>query len=270
MMLSVILPAYNECNRLESSVDRLNKYLSENFTSFEIIIAEDHSTDGSDEIARRISEKNTNVILLHNAVRLGRGASLGAAIKKTRGEYVVYMDVDMATKLGCLNILVLSLANGASVSTGSRWMKGSRVKRPFSRRFASKYYNLLVRLLFGSKIHDHQCGFKGFNRKDILEIVGLMEENHWMWDTELLVLCQRAGLKIFEFPVSWEHNGGNELNTSKVNVLKDSISMGYKLLKLKYRLSVHRISYKGAKGQAANNEALDESWLKQKNMPHKR
>ncbi len=270
MMLSVILPAYNECNRLESSVERLDQYLSENFPTFEIIIVEDHSTDGSFEIARRISEKNKNVILLHNTVRLGRGASLGAAIKKARGEYIVYMDVDMATNLGCLNMLVLSLANGASVSTGSRWMKGSRVKRPFSRNFASKCYNRLVRLLFGSKVYDHQCGFKGFNRKDILDMVDLVREDHWMWDTELLLLCQRSGLKVFEFPVYWEHNGGNDLNTSKVNVIKDSLSMGYKLLKLKYRLTAHPLKKKETDMQVANKEAVNENWLKQKNTPHKR
>jgi glycosyltransferase AglD len=261
MKLSVILPAYNECNRLADSVDRLHMYLAENFASFEIIIAEDHSTDGTYEIARWISEGNKNVILLHNGARLGRGASLALAIKKARGEYVVYMDVDLATDLIYVKTLVDRLAHGASIATGSRWMKGARVKRSYSRDIASKYYNLLVRLLFGSKVYDHQCGFKGFNRKDILKLVDLVEENHWVWDTELLLLCQSSGLTVAEFPVSWEHNGGNGLNASKVKVLKESLSMGYKLLKMKYRYTVHH---------GDNKAAMDENWLKQKNVPYKK
>ncbi len=269
-MLSVILPAYNECNRLADSVERLNEYLTKNFTSFEIIIVEDHSTDGSYGIAREISYRYENVILMHNSKRLGRGASLTLAIKKARGEYIAYMDVDIATDLACLKILVNSLENGASVATGSRWMKGSRVKRPLSRNFASKCYNKLVRLLFGSKIYDHQCGFKGFNRKDILELVDMVGEDHWLWDTELLVLCQRSGLKVFEFPVRWVHNGGNGLSVSKVNVLKDSISMGYKLLKLKYRLATQSIANEEKKRPVEDNEAMSETWLRQKNMPYKR
>jgi glycosyltransferase involved in cell wall biosynthesis len=236
MILSVILPVYNECNRLEACVDRLDKYLLEEFDHYEIIIIEDNSTDGSYEIALHIAGANENVVLMHNERRLGRGTSLATAIKKARGDLVVYMDVDLATDISHTRTLVDGLARGAAVTTGSRLMKDSLVKRPLSRDIASRSYNSMVRLLFGSKICDHQCGFKGFRKRDVLKVIDRVKDNHWFWDTELLIICQKLGMKVIEFPVKWEHNGGNNLNASKVKVLKDSISMGKKLLKLKYRL----------------------------------
>jgi glycosyltransferase involved in cell wall biosynthesis len=235
-MLSVIFPVYNECNRLEDCVSRVKAYLSKESLSCEIIIVEDHSTDGSFEIAGRIAASDPDVVLLHNERRLGRGSSLAAAIRRSRGEYVVYMDVDLATDLRYTRRLVEGLQAGAVVSTGSRLMREADASRPLARDVASRVYNFLVRLMMGSKLYDHQCGFKGFNRAAVLPLLDLVRDNHWFWDTELLVICQRRGLKVDEFPVTWLHNGGNNLNASKVKVLKDAKDMGTRLLKLKYRL----------------------------------
>jgi glycosyltransferase involved in cell wall biosynthesis len=241
-MLSIIFPVYNECNRLEDCVSRVEAYLSKEFQSVEIIIAEDNSTDGSYDIARRIAASDRNVVLLHNEHRLGRGSSLAAAIRRSRGEYVIYMDVDLATDIGNIRRLVEGLQRGAVVSTGSRLMRDANASRPLARDVASRAYNFLVRLLMGSKLYDHQCGFKGFNRTAVLPLLDLVRDNHWFWDTELLVICQRRGLKVDEFPVTWLHNGGNNLNASKVRVLKDAKDMGARLLKLKYRLMTEGLS----------------------------
>lgn len=243
MDLSVILPVYNESNRLVASVSRVEDYLEENYSPFEVIIVEDNSTDGSYDVARHIANKDKHVVLLHNRKRLGRGASIDAALKKAHSDYAAYMDVDLATDISYVKKLVDGLDNGAAVSTGSRYMNGASVKRPIERRIASKVYNSMVRLLFQSKVHDHQCGFKGFNKKDISRVLGLVKDNHWFWDTELLIICQAVGLKIFEFPVKWEHNGGNDLNASKVKVLTDSIIMGEKILELKRRLATDKLTY---------------------------
>jgi glycosyltransferase involved in cell wall biosynthesis len=243
MELSVVLPAYNECNRLEASVDRLDAYLNKAFSQYEIIIVEDSSTDGSLEAASRARAAHDNVILIHNDIRLGRGASLKEAIIQSSANYVIYMDVDLATDLVYIKNLVDGLKSGASVSTGSRLMKGSKVSRPAGRDIASKSYNLLIRLLFGSKIHDHQCGFKGFNKKSILPVLDLVQDDHWFWDTELLVICQNFGLAICEFPVDWRHNGGNNLNASKVRLAKDTAFMGKRLIMLKARMISRSIGH---------------------------
>lgn len=235
-MLSVILPVYNEGNRLEACVARLDEYLRKAFKAYEILIVEDNSPDDSYEVARRIAAGRENVVLLHNEERLGRGRSLTAAIKKARGQLVVYMDVDLATDLRHTRTLVDGLKNGASVSTGSRLMRDSEVNRPAVRDIASRSYNWLVRHMFGSQLYDHQCGFKGFRKSDVLAVIDGIEDDHWFWDTELLVVCQRRGMRVFEFPVRWKHNGGDNLNPSKVKVLRDSVLMGKKLLSFKYRL----------------------------------
>lgn len=236
MMLSVILPVYNECNRLAASVDRLDRYLAAHYERYEIIVIEDCSTDGSYDMARLACEGRKNAVLLHNDRRLGRGASLAIAIRKARGDLVVYMDADLATDLRHVRELVDGLRQGAVVTTGSRLMRDSHISRPASRDIASRGYNALVRLLFGSRLCDHQCGFKGFDKKVALEIIGQVRDNHWFWDTELLILCQKRGLKVSEFPVRWVHNGGDRANASKVKVLRDACTMGKKLLELRLRM----------------------------------
>lgn len=235
MELSVILPVYNECNRLADCIAKVDEHLSAAYSSYEIIVAEDNSTDNSYEVAKEVAAHNDHVMLLHNISRLGRGASLSAAIRASRSDLVIYMDVDLATDIGFIERLVNPLKNGFSMTTGSRLMKDSKAERPLSRDIASRSYNFLVRLLFGSKLHDHQCGFKGFRKKDIEPLLGYVRDNHWFWDTELLILCKTSGLKVDEFPVSWKHNGGNDMNPSKVKVIHDSISMGSMLMKLKLR-----------------------------------
>lgn len=235
MELSVILPVYNECNRLENCVQRVDGYLSREYSSYEIIIIEDNSKDNSYEIAKKIADNNKNIVLLHNDTRLGRGSSLNKAIIASSGDLVIYMDVDLATDINYIKRLVDPLKLGISVTTGSRLITDSSAKRPLSRDIASRSYNTLVRLLFGSKVHDHQCGFKGFRKKDIEPLLGQVQDNHWFWDTELLILCQRSGMKVDEFPVKWNHNGGDKKNPSKVKVIHDSFSMGSRLIKLKRR-----------------------------------
>jgi glycosyltransferase involved in cell wall biosynthesis len=184
------------------------------------------------------------VLLLHNNSRLGRGSSLNRAIEASSGEYVIYMDVDLATDINYTKLLVEHLEDGASIAIGSRLMKGSNVSRPLTRDIASKSYNILVRFLFRSKIQDHQCGFKALNKKDAINIIHMVKDNHWFWDTELLVIAQKMGYRIDEIPVEWKHNGGNNLNASKVRVIKDSIYMGKRLINLKLRLITLGFQYK--------------------------
>ena len=219
-MLSVILPAYNEAKRIESAVERIAEFMLSNFSDFEIIIAEDGSTDGTDEVARSLAKKYSFVTHLHSDERLGRGKALNNAIKKSRYEFVIYMDVDLSTDLRHVTDIYGALRAGYDIAIGSRLIKGSDAKRPFTRDFPSRVYNFLVRALLKSRIQDHQCGFKGFRKSRVADVLDSISDNHWFWDTELLILAQRKGLKIKEIPVRWEHG-----SDSKVNVFSDSIYM---------------------------------------------
>ena len=227
MRISIVLPAYNEAKRLRSAVEKIENYLKELGYDYEIVIAEDGSTDGTDRIAREIAEKNPKVKHLHSDQRLGRGRALMNAFRNCSKDVVVYMDVDLSTDLRHLKDIVSAIAEGYDIATGSRLMKKSVAKRPLKRDIASKAYNFLVRLLLGSKIHDHQCGFKAFRRSAILEIGEKAKDTHWFWDTEVLVLAQKMGYRVKEIPVFWEHGG-----ETKVRFRKDVMYMFFQILRM--------------------------------------
>jgi glycosyltransferase involved in cell wall biosynthesis len=230
--VSVVFPAYNEANKLESAVNAVTHALDEFTGSYEVIIAEDGSTDGTDRIAAELAEKYPFVKHLHGEKRLGRGAALKNAFKQSSGEFLVYMDLDLATNLKHLKALVDAVDSGGyDFATGSRLLPESNVKRSRTRNVASKTYNFMVRRLLGSKVKDHQCGFKAFRRESLMVLLDKVRANHWFWDTEILVRGYQRGYKIKELPVSWE--SGCE---TKVRLLQDSFSMGWQILSLWWHL----------------------------------
>ncbi|MHC1584648.1 MAG: dolichyl-phosphate beta-glucosyltransferase [Candidatus Syntropharchaeia archaeon] len=231
MRVSVVVPVYNEVERLERCIERLKPELERISPDYEIIIAEDGSTDGTKELAEKLSKENKNVIHLHSDERLGRGRALNRAFKMSSGDILVYMDADLATDLRHLETLIGCIRDGAHFATGSRMLKGSDTERPMKREIASRIYNFLVRFLFRIHIRDMQCGFKAFERKALFDILDEIEDNHWFWDTECLIRADRKGYRVVEFPVRWRHEGG-----TKVEMSKDAREMGKKLIKLWWRL----------------------------------
>ena len=164
--VSVVFPAYNEADSLETSVERVIKTLNEFARSYEIIIAEDGSTDGTDKLAAAFAEKYLFVRHVHGEKRLGRGIALKNAFKQSNGKVLVYMDLDLATDLEHLKSLVDAVASeGYDLATGSRMLPESNAKRSGTRYIASKTYNFMVRAVWGSKVKDHQCGFKAFTAR---------------------------------------------------------------------------------------------------------
>ena len=232
--VTVVLPAYNEADELEATVDKVNQALTQFTRSYEVIIAEDGSTDGTDRLAEALAEKNPFVKHMHGEKRLGRGTALKNAFKQSRGEVLVYMDLDLATDLKHLKPLVEAVEfEGYEFATGSRMLHESTVKRSGTRHLASKTYNFMVRAVLGSKVKDHQCGFKAFQREPLMRILDEVDANHWFWDTELLVRAYRRGYRVKEIPVSW--TGGRE---TKVRLLQDSLRMGWQILSLWWHLKV--------------------------------
>ena len=232
--VSVVFPAYNEADALETAVEKATKALDEFALSYEIIIAEDGSTDGTDKKAAALAEKYPFVKHIHGEKRLGRGTALKNAFKQSSGEVLVYMDLDLATDLKHLKSLVGAVEfEGYDFATGSRMLPESKVERSGSRHIASKTYNFMVRALLGSKVKDHQCGFKAFRREPLMKLLDEVGAGHWFWDTEILVRAYLRGYKIKEIPVSWR--GGRE---TKVRLLKDSLNMGWQIFSLWWHLKV--------------------------------
>ncbi|MCW3140831.1 MAG: glycosyltransferase family 2 protein [Methanophagales archaeon] len=232
--ISVVLPAHNEAERIEDAVNQTRKALAEFASSFEIIIAEDGSTDGTAEIASRIEAENSFVKHIHSEERLGRGKALSRAFKLATGEILAYLDVDLSTDMKHLKELINAIKEEHyDFATGSRMLKGSEVKRSFKRAALSKVFNFLVRKILRSKISDHQCGFKSFRKETLIPLLNEITDEHWFWDTEMLVRAQRNSYKIKEIPVRWEDKGGAG---TKVNAFKDGLTMFYKIIKLRHFL----------------------------------
>jgi len=226
--VTVVLPAINEVDIIEQTVKKLSQALETCGCTYEIIIAEDGSTDGTDKKAAELAKTFSYVRHLHNEKRLGRGKALDNAFRHSNGAVLIYMDVDLATNLKHLRQLISAVTvEGYPLATGSRLLSKSKVKRTFTRNLVSKLYNFLPRLFLRSEIKDHQCGFKAFQRKVLLPLLDEVTANHWFWDTETLVRAQRKGFKVKEIPVEWEST-----RETKVKLFKDSLDMGWQVLVL--------------------------------------
>ena len=236
VQVSVVLPAYNEVDYLQPAVEKTIQTLNEFAGSYEVIIAEDGSTDGTAERAEELMQKTPFVRHIHREKRLGRGTALNNAFKQSNGEVLVYMDLDLATDLKYLKPLVEAITvEGYDFSTGSRMMSESRAERTFSRGISSKTYNFLVRHMLGSKLRDHQCGFKAFKKEPLMQLLDKVEATHWFWDTELLVRAQRQGYKVKEIAVEWKSG-----KDTKVNLFKDSWNMFRQIMSLWWKLKVKK------------------------------
>ena len=201
--VSAIIPVFNDRSSLETAIPISVETLSRITPAFEILIAEDGRSDGSAEFVREYSKCDPRIRLLHGDERLGRGRALTRAIRDAQGSIVCYYDVDLATDIRHLQELIDSIRRGYDISTGSRLMPDSDIVRSGGREVSSRSYNFFVRFMLGSRVLDHQCGFKAFNRERILTILPAIRDNHWFWDTEILVRAQKNGYKVREFPVHW-------------------------------------------------------------------
>jgi len=234
--VSVVLPAYNEERTIEGTVETTLSTLGAFLPAgaFEVLVAEDGCDDRTPAIADRLAAEDPRIHHVHSDDRLGRGGALERAFSAADGDTLVYFDTDLATDMDHLEELVERVRSGeADVATGSRWMPGQVADRPAKRGIPSRVYNRLVRLFLRSPLRDHQCGFKALSRDAFERLHGDVEDEHWFWDTELLVRAQRAGLEVAEFPVEWEPKGD-----TKVDLVRDVFGMGSQILRLWWQVSV--------------------------------
>jgi glycosyltransferase involved in cell wall biosynthesis len=232
--VSAIIPVYNDRTSLEKALSLSIETLSGITSAFEIIVAEDGSSDDSAGYVQEYQKKDPRIHLLHSDARQGRGRALNRAIKEARSPIVCYYDVDLATDMQHLAELIGAIHSGYDIATGSRLLQDSDIVRTGGREIASRSYNFLVRLILGSRIYDHQCGFKAFNRERILPVLPSIRDGHWFWDTEILVRAQRNGYKVREFAVHWRAGKGTTVK------LKDVFTMGEAILRLWWQIHVSK------------------------------
>ncbi len=202
--IDIVVPVYNEHAALERSIRRLHSFLAAELPfAWRIVIADNASTDGTLSIARGLARVLDRVSVLHLPAK-GRGRALRAAWSVSDADVVAYMDVDLSTDLRALLPLVAGLVSGHSdVAIGSRLAPGARVVRGPRREFISRSYNRLLRLVLGARFSDAQCGFKAMRADAARRLLPQIEDQGWFFDTELLILAQRDGLRIHEVAVDW-------------------------------------------------------------------
>src|SRR2546421_12785011 len=202
--IEIVIPVFNEEKGLEAGVRRLHSYTRDRFPfSVTITIADNASTDGTRAIASRLAGELSGVQAIH-LERKGRGLALAQAWLASDSPVVAYMDVDLSTRLDALLPLVAPLLSGHSdVAIGSRLVRGARVVRGPKREVISRVYNLLLKVTLRNRFSDAQCGFKALRADVAGALLPMVEDEGWFFDTELLVLAERNGLRIHEVPVDW-------------------------------------------------------------------
>jgi putative flippase GtrA len=203
-LIDVVVPVYNEAHVLATSIGRLHEYLDTSFPfAWRITIADNASTDSTWSVAQSLHEHLPGVAALHLDQK-GRGRALKAAWTASDATVVAYMDVDLSTDLDALLPLVAPLLSGHSdIAIGSRLAPGSRVVRGPRREVISRAYNRLLRFVLRAQFRDAQCGFKATRTEVAVALLSLVEDDAWFFDTELLILAERYGLRIAEVPVDW-------------------------------------------------------------------
>lgn len=204
LQVDIVVPVRNEEHDLAPSVRRLAGYLRDSFPfSARITIADNGSTDATWAIATRLARELPEVRAVHMELS-GRGRALRAIWSESEAEVLAYMDADLSTDLNALLPLVAPLLSGHSdLAIGTRLARGSRVIRGPKRELISRGYNIMLRTLMGAGFSDAQCGFKAIRRDQARMLLPLTQDTGWFFDTELLVLAERAGLRIHEVPVDW-------------------------------------------------------------------
>src|SRR4051812_23760110 len=203
-VLDVVVPVHNEEVDLGPCVRRLHAHLTAHFPyPFRVTVADNASVDGTLAVAEALAAELPEVGVLHLDAK-GRGRALRAAWSASPAPVLAYMDVDLSTDLAALLPLVAPLISGHSdLAIGTRLARTSRVVRGAKREVISRGYNLLLRGTLAVRFSDAQCGFKAIRADVAAGLLPLVEDGGWFFDTELLVLAERSGLRIHEVPVDW-------------------------------------------------------------------
>lgn len=205
--VSIFLPIYNEEKILAEHTLLIYRAARKLQRPFEIVIVDDTSYDSTYEIAKKLSKKYKEIALVRFENGPSRRENLSVALKRAKYPILLYTDVDLSVGLSYLPELIQKIDDGYDVATGSRYM-GVKPKREFYRKVLSKIYNWFIRIFLGSKIKDHQCGFKAMKKEAFDKLAKELGYDKtfirgWFWDAEFLIRAQNKGYKISEFPVTW-------------------------------------------------------------------
>lgn len=226
----LVIPVYNEAHILSDSIRKLHAYMRAEIPyDWNVVIANNASTDNTLQVAQGLASQFKHVTARDIAFK-GRGNALKSVWSTVDADVYAYCDADLSTDITYTKELFEHVLSGCDIVTGSRYQKSSQTYRSLKRLVLSKGYLALLRIFFGTKIQDFQCGFKAVNKKVIQEILPSVKDREWFFDTEMLLLAHRAGYTIKEIPVRWQ-----ESDTSTVNLARTSIDYLRQLCTMKFR-----------------------------------
>jgi glycosyltransferase involved in cell wall biosynthesis len=202
--IDITLPVYNEAHVLERSVRALHGFLTDHLThDWRILVADNGSTDGTFDVAKRLETELEHVAVMR-IPEAGRGRALTRAWLASDADVLTYMDIDLSTDLEAFPRLVSLVADqGYDVAAGSRLDGASEISRSLKREVLSRGYVLLIRLMFRARLNDTQCGFKAIRRDCAQQLLPMVRDTGWFWDTELLLMARKGGWQIAFVPVRW-------------------------------------------------------------------
>ena len=217
--IDIVVPVLNEEKILQKSIMTLDEYMAKHLPyRYQITIADNGSQDKTLEIAKNLAEKHRSVRVV-SLVERGRGRALKQVWQNSPADILTYMDVDLSTSLDDFLPMIQPLVAGeAGVAIGSRLMKDSRTSRGVKREFISRCYNRIIKWTSGTKFSDAQCGFKAIRRDVAAKFLPKIKDNEWFFDTELLIKTERAGVPIYEQPVTWIED-----TDSRVKIVKTAV-----------------------------------------------
>lgn len=230
--LSIVIPCYNEEQRLPRTIDLIERFMDGRHESYELILVDDGSSDGTRQIMDAAAERASFVrieALPHNR---GKGRALATGVEAAAGEEILVTDADLSTPIDELDKLRAALRNGAGVAIASRARRGSRVEvsQPLHRVLMGKTFNLLVQALLLPGIWDTQCGFKLFKADVAHKAFAGLSTDGFGYDPEVLYNARRMGVKIAEVPVVWRNSA-----PTKVSAWRSSIDMFRHIVKVRFK-----------------------------------
>jgi len=228
--LSIVIPAYNEAGRIGGSLEAIQNYIRGKDFPVETIVVDDGSTDDTVEIA----STHAGIRILPNGRNRGKGFSVQRGVLEARGELILFTDADLSAPIEEADKLLAAMESShADAVVGSRALQRELIgiHQSLFREWGGRFFNLLVQILTGLRIHDTQCGFKLFRRETTRRAFELQRVERFGFDPEILFLVQRLGGKVVEVPVRWDHNPA-----TKVHYLRDSLHMSLDLVVLRWRV----------------------------------
>ncbi len=232
IFLSIVIPAYNEAQRIGRTLTCIAEFLQENPFLGEVIVVDDGSTDGTAALVKEFMRNHPQILLRleRNERNEGKGYSIRRGVLAARGEIVLFTDADLsAPMIEAPKLYEPIAADTADVVLGSRALDLRLVQQPLARRLAGRLFNLLVQFLTGLRFKDTQCGFKAYRRQAIVPIFRLQRIKGFGFDAEVLYIARKWGLRVREVPVRWSHSEG-----SRVRMLRDALRMVFNLVQTRW------------------------------------